>query len=105
MAGQPPTVAEFKSWLRIDPADMIDDTAIGEGLAAAVQQQQQALVMPVGWPDDLRLACLLRCARYLARRNSPEGIVGFGDFGPARVTTVDRDVAALEAPYLPVVAV
>lgn len=102
MAGLPPTVAEFKSWLRIDPADTIDDTAIAEGLAAAEHQQTLLLNMPGGWTADLRLACLLRVARYLARRNSPEGLVGFADFGPARVASVDRDVTALEAPYVKV---
>jgi len=102
MAGLPPTVAEFKAWLRVDPADMIDDVAIGEGLAAAEHQQTLLLNMPAGWTADLHLACMLRCARYLARRNSPEGLVGFADFGPARITAVDRDVTALEAPYVKV---
>jgi hypothetical protein len=41
-------------------------------------------------------------ASWLARRNSPDGLVGFGDFGPARVAGFDRDIAALEGTFRPV---
>lgn len=54
-------------------------------------------------PATLGQAVRLLTARYYARRNSPDGFLGMGEFGPARVSTVDRDVEALIGPYRPVV--
>ena len=42
-------------------------------------------------PADLVLAVCLMTARFLARRNSPDGFVGMGEFGPARVSRIDQD--------------
>lgn len=50
-------------------------------------------------PDDLVLAVCMQTARLLARRQSVDGFVGMGEFGPARVTVTDRDVSALMDPY------
>lgn len=50
-------------------------------------------------PDDLVLAVNLLTARYLARRNSPDGIVGLGDLGPANVPVIDRDPERLMDPW------
>lgn len=50
------------------------------------------------------MAVKLLTARLLARHNSPDGLAAGGsDLGPVRVTSVDRDVMALIAPYKPVV--
>ena len=54
-------------------------------------------------PGDLVKAVTLLTARYLARRNSPDGFIGMGEFGPARVPINDRDVNSLIAPYRRVV--
>lgn len=50
-------------------------------------------------PAALVQAVYLLTARYLARRNSPEGFVGLGDLGPARVPINDRDVERLIDPW------
>lgn len=50
-------------------------------------------------PEDLVQAVRLLTARYLARKASPDGFVGMGEFGPARVPTTDRDVQLLIGPY------
>lgn len=50
-------------------------------------------------PQDLVEAVLLLSARYVARRNSPDGFVGMGEFGPARVPVSDRDVDRLIFPW------
>lgn len=55
-----------------------------------------------GWPavpDAIAEACLLMSARIYRRRQSPEGVIGFGDFGPIRVSRIDPDVAMLLDPY------
>lgn len=54
-------------------------------------------------PPELVAAVRLLVARYLARENSPDGFVGMSEFGPARISTIDRDVQSLIAPYRPVV--
>lgn len=54
-------------------------------------------------PASLGQAVRLMTARYYARRSSPSGVIEFGDFGPARVPAVDRDVETLIGPYRPVV--
>lgn len=54
-------------------------------------------------PEDLVEAVVLRTARYLARRESPTGVIGVGEFGPVRIAAVDRDIEDLEGPYRVVV--
>lgn len=57
-----------------------------------------------GWaavPEAVHQACLLQSSRVLKRRNSPEGITGFGtEFGHIRVSSrLDSDVQMLLDPY------
>lgn len=55
-----------------------------------------------GWPAlpaEVTQATLILAARLFKRRNSPEGVAGFGDLGVVRVTSQDADVARLLAPY------
>lgn len=54
-------------------------------------------------PASLVQAVRLLTSRYLARRNSPDGLAGGGDLGPVRVAAVDRDVDRLIAPWRNVV--
>jgi len=55
------------------------------------------------FPGDIVGAVRLLVARYLARRNSPDGTLGMSEFGAGRIATVDRDIQAMIAPYRPVV--
>lgn len=55
-----------------------------------------------GWPDtppDVKRAAMLWAIRLVNRRSSPTGVVGFGEFGGVRLSTIDPDVKALLAPY------
>lgn len=103
MATGAPTLAQVKAWLGV--SDTVDDVVLAAGLAAAIAYQEGNLNMPAAYTADLTLACYLRTARYLARRASPEGVVGFSEFGPVSIALSDRDVAQLESPYVPAVAV
>lgn len=47
--------------------------------------------------EDLIEAVILMTGRYMARRNSPDGLVGMGEFGVMRVSAIDRDVQSLIA--------
>ena len=50
-------------------------------------------------PAALVEAVVLLTARFIARRNSPDGFVGLGDLGVAQVPVSDRDVNRLIAPW------
>lgn len=55
-----------------------------------------------GWPavpDAVHQACLLLASRIFKRKESPEGVAGFGEFGQIRVRATDPDVMALLDPY------
>ena len=111
VAGEP-TLAEFKEWLKV--SDQYDDITMQAGLQAALVHQATVLRFPTQlvvcppdtepteqayYTDDLRLACYYHTARWLARRNSPEGLLGFADFGPAQIPISDADIRDLEGPY------
>lgn len=61
-----------------------------------------------GWPavpTQVEQATLILAARYYKRKDSPEGILGFGDLGAIRITPTDRDVHALIMPLRKLVVV
>jgi len=56
-----------------------------------------------GWssvPDEVQQACVLRTASLIDRKNSPNGIAGFGEYGSVRISRQDPDVLALLHPYV-----
>lgn len=56
-----------------------------------------------GWPaipSDVKHATLIQASRIFKRRESPEGVLGGGDFGLVRVgSRLDPDVEGFLAPY------
>jgi hypothetical protein len=56
-----------------------------------------------GWPavpDPVVQACLIKASRLFHRKDSPQGIAGFGDFGPVRLSRLeDGDVLSLLSDY------
>jgi hypothetical protein len=108
-----------KAYLRLNVADTLDD-ALLVTVMFAVEAEQRARCKPEAFSvieppptdpevptavavSDVYHAALMRCARLYVRRASPEGLVGLGDLGVARVPTYDRDIDALEAPWRVVV--
>lgn len=109
MADQPDvtTVAGVAGWLKMadDDVQLVDAYKSAEGYVR-VRCTWPAPADGDAWapaPDDLVQAVRLLTARYLARRNSPDGFVGMGEFGPARVTVTDRDIDRCMAPWRRVV--
>lgn len=106
-----PTLAELKAWLGLAANDTTDDVVLQQSLDSSLIAQDQLCFYPWSPTDptiavmteDLRQAIYLRSQRLAARRNSPEGIVGFagsgGDFVASRVPAFDNDVVRLEGPY------
>lgn len=56
-----------------------------------------------GWPavpDSVSYACRMKAARLVSRKDSPQGVAGFGEFGPVRLSrSEDADVMLLLDPY------
>lgn len=94
-----PTVESFKAHARI--TDAMDDVAIGVALAAVKDAiRLRCPVVQGGYtPPAVEQAALLWTSRLLARRNSPEGIVGTPEFGVANIGRWDPDVGRLLSPY------
>lgn len=55
---------------------------------------------PVAPPASLVEAVALQTGRYLARRNSPDGLASFGELGSVRLPAEDPDVRRLMHPWL-----
>lgn len=100
-----PTLADYCAYARIP--DTLDDDAI-EGALAAVKVAvvsrcpTLAAVEDPDLPADVAYAVLLWCNRLVARRNSPEGIVGIGvagDMGVVNIGRWDPDVGRLLSAY------
>jgi hypothetical protein len=50
-----------------------------------------------GWPavpEEIVAACMIQSARLYKRKDSPEGVLGSAEWGVARLTRIDPDVAA-----------
>lgn len=83
------------AWWRIHAID--DKTFPVSDSAVTLQVTGQ-----FGWsaiPTDVEQACLIKAAALYERRNSVQGVAGFGDFGVVRIGRQDPDVGALLAPY------
>lgn len=55
-----------------------------------------------GWPavpEAVKQACILHAARIFKRKDSPDGVSGWGEFGVVRVGRTDPDVIAFLQPY------
>ncbi|GIE46202.1 phage gp6-like head-tail connector protein [Actinoplanes lobatus] len=56
-----------------------------------------------GWPEvpePIAEACVLLANRRFMRRESPEGVSGWSNEGPVRVSRFDPDIEDLVAPYV-----
>ena len=102
------TLEDYKGWARIDPSDVTDDAAIAEAIAATMEALElrapRAFTVdetgtPLPVPHGLHESGLLLTNRLMARRNSPDGIVGVSDMGTARVLSYDADITSLVSPW------
>jgi hypothetical protein len=61
-----------------------------------------------GWPSvpaEVTMATVLTAARLFKRKDSPEGVAGFSDFGAIRIGRTDPDIDRLLTPYKRLVVV
>jgi hypothetical protein len=101
------TSDDYKAWARI--SDTTDDAAIDEAVSAAAESVQlrapaaftvdpdTGVADPV--PRAVKQAGLLLANRLMARRNSPDGVVGVSDMGTATILSYDADISAMLGPW------
>lgn len=98
------TKESVKTWLgnppKLDDAVLTDAWNAAEAyVAGRCSWEGQDVDPPVPAPADLVQAVNLLTARYLARRNTPDGLVGLGELGAAQVSFSDVDVERLMNPW------
>lgn len=97
------TVDDYKAWARIDPADTVDDAAISQAVDAIGPRIQRMCARSFDpttgdlLPDwgDVAEGAMLWVNRLMARRNSPDGVIGVADLGTAVIRSYDADVRAM----------
>lgn len=95
--GAATAAAEAEPWTAIAAIGSLSFPTAGWGRSDRVQ-----ITAKFGWPaipDAVAQACLIKAARLFHRKDSPQGIAGFGDFGPIRLSRDDGDFTLLLDPY------
>lgn len=98
-----PDIAAVRAWIRV-PLTSIDDEQLGDVLAAETAAQNALcdtgdVEDADAYPAPLRVALLRRCARHVAARGVPLGLLDAGELGAARLTRWDPEIERLEAPH------
>jgi hypothetical protein len=75
--------------------DQVVDWAVEATNSLVLQRCDPYLNDTDAWPATAEYAAKLQGARLVKRRASPEGVAGFGDFGPVRVAALDPDIEAM----------
>lgn len=93
----PPTVEQVREWTGVS-ASSITDVALQVVVDAEVYGQAQ-LCRVDPYTPNLYQAMLRRCARELAARGLPLGLMsGESEYGPARIPSFDAEIERLEGP-------
>lgn len=103
------TGTDGTTWTAISSYDTDPDNAIARGRAitgirlATGWRARARITANWGWPDvppSIAEATLLLANRRFMRRDSPEGVAGWAQDGPVRVSRFDPDIEDLVGPYV-----
>lgn len=96
--GSIPTVPEVRAWLKVSTSAVSDDVLADVLAAESANQAKACRLDPAATErdDDLITALYRRCARQIAARGVPLGIVADAEFGPMRMSTIDAEIERLE---------
>ena len=96
-------------WEGPEPRPWNEVRAVGAHLfplvygSALLRRNRVEVTARWGWPavpDAVAQACVMQASRVFKRRDSPQGVLGGGDFGVIRVTArLDPDVEEMLADY------
>jgi len=73
----------------------ISNTLLERALTAATSWVQQRVMPSVFDDDETQEAIVLLASRWYKRRQSPEGVAGFGELGLIRILASDPDIQLL----------
>lgn len=95
------SVDELSLWQGLDtPATGSQQWENKQSVLDAVETKiGHNFTLPDPLPEDARLGILIQTARVLKRKDSPQGIEDFGEFGAVRISRVDPDVEELLSAY------
>lgn len=97
------TTAEALTWVGRDLGDAVDEEAMSQVVDAVNAHistiAPKAVANDPDFDEPVRLAALLLAGRWYSRRNSPDGLVGFGDMGGTAIRSLDPDIRDLLRPY------
>lgn len=98
----PPTLADLKRDLNVQPEFVRDDASLLDQLAAAIawvveRKQDPITGLYVPGPDtaDVALGTVRLAGRWFTRRSSPDGTIAMGDLGTTTVPGFDSDIERL----------
>lgn len=100
----PPDLTEVRDWCKVS-VDSCTDTQLGHVLGAESELQAEQCAIPQDAtgsgliPEWAYQGLLRRCARELAARGVPLGMLDGGDFGPSRLATFDAEISRIEGPH------
>jgi hypothetical protein len=96
-----PTPSELAAWLKI-PGDLdaAREAQLQMCIDAAIDYIEDRCELPNAWNQRIRLAVLMQAARWHKRKDSPEGVAGFGEMGAVRVMSLDPDIERILSRYL-----
>jgi len=97
----PPATSDVRAWINV-PASLVPDPML-EGVIAAEMEIQAVACTVAADPEPLgpahTQALYRRCARHIAARGVPLGMLGADtEYGPARLARWDAEVERLEGP-------
>lgn len=100
----PYAAPEAQPWTAIQAVGTLTFPFVGGWRSLSVGRQDRVQITARwGWPavpDAVVSACLIKAAALYHRKDSPQGIAGFGDFGVVRLSRrEDTDVCGLLDPY------
>ncbi len=90
---------DLRSWLKFADDETDADALLTQCLDATVAHVESVCALPSTYTADVTTAIVMQAAALFKRRETPEGIAAFSDFGASRVTKLDPDVERLLAPY------
>lgn len=102
--GYPP-LQELRDWIQV-PATVLTDAQLQKVAGAEQDLQARYLLWTEadGVPDSITQAFMRRCARHVAARGIPLGLIGLdAEYGTSRLVRWDAEIDRLEAPHVSVV--
>ena len=104
-------VGDGTTWTAVTDYTVEPDNALARGRSATALRRTYGLWSTClfvrvtalwGWPTvpaNVKEATFLLANRRFMRRDSPEGVVGWADQGPVRISRYDSDIEDLLTPY------